>query len=485
MLNSTMRWTGVAVALIGFSVATGAPARAAGLAILRPHEGDTVRETVRVEVSASSIPHNGFASLFIDGLFRVAEAPPLNAHKPISFRWDTKATLPDTSLTEAQRTVQDGEHAIEVRTYSADGRMAERAAVNVRVANRLPIRMGQPIYLAYRFRVGDATKYAFSYDLKASGVQNGPGGGPSALPDIIYREFTKITAFVEDVDAGKAFMRERRDNPITISFGDVAQSVPVDESSRYFTLMPNGRGILSSAMIREKRVPLYNQMLLPAHSVRVGQSWRGAVKIWGGAFATGAIAFPCTNTLEAVEWEHGVPTARIKCVYQGKGKLTNPYAGIQDGLIEVKGTSIFNFAPSSGKVVRAVHDMEGTLKVDTNTSTSPGGSTAPGYGGPGGPPGYGGPGGYGEKGGGPPGYSGAPPGYGGASGAPGGPPGYGGAAPGYGGPGGAPGGPPGYGGPGAYGTPGYDPTANQGGPIPGVPIYQTYSLKIHAVSTVI
>ena len=42
------------------------------LAILRPHEGDTVRETVRVEVPATSIPPNGFASLFIDGLFRVA-----------------------------------------------------------------------------------------------------------------------------------------------------------------------------------------------------------------------------------------------------------------------------------------------------------------------------------------------------------------------------------------------------------------------------
>src|SRR5207245_9542972 len=137
---------------------------------------------VRVEVPAASIPHNGFASLFIDGLFRVAEAPPLNAHKPISFRWDTKATLPDTSLTEAQRTVQDGEHAIEVRTYSADGRMAERAAVNVRVANRLPIRRGQPIYLGYKFRVGEATKYAYTYDLKASGVQNTAGTGPQHPP---------------------------------------------------------------------------------------------------------------------------------------------------------------------------------------------------------------------------------------------------------------------------------------------------------------
>jgi hypothetical protein len=475
MRNSTRRWTGPAVALIGLAVAVGAPAHAAGLAILRPHDGDTVRETVKVEVAAASIPPNGFASLFVDGLFRVAEAPPLSAHKPTTFRWDTKATLQDTSLTEAQRTVQDGEHVLEVRTYSADGKMAERAAVNVRVANRLPIRPGQPIYLAYRFRPGDATKYAFTYDLKAAGVQNNPGSGPAALPEINYREFTKVTAFVEDIDAGKAFMRERRDSPVTISFGDVAQSVPVDESSRYYTMSPTGRAVMSSAMTREKRVPLYNQMLLPVHSVRVGQSWRGVVKIWGGAFATGDIEFPCTNTLEAVEWEHGVPTARIKSVYQGKGKLTNPYAGIQDGLIEVKGTSIFNFAPSSGKVVRAVHDMEGTLKVDTNASTSPGASTTPGYGGgPGGAPGYGG---------GPGGGPGAS--YDSKGGAPGGAPGYGG-GPG----GGAPGGAPGYGGgpgggPGSYGTPGYDPTANQGGPIPGVPIYQTYSLKIHAVSTVI
>src|SRR5712692_4701046 len=138
MLVPTMRWTGAAVALIGLAVATGTPARAAGLALLRPHEGDVVRETVKVEVPAAALPPNGFASLFIDGLFHVAEARARHSsHKPITFRWDTKATLPDTSLTEAQRSIQDGEHVVEVRTYTDDGRMAERAAVNVRVANRL------------------------------------------------------------------------------------------------------------------------------------------------------------------------------------------------------------------------------------------------------------------------------------------------------------------------------------------------------------
>src|SRR5947209_14920217 len=341
--------SGLTVALIGLALAGGTPARAAGLSLVRPHEGDTVRETVKVVVPRSSIPPNGFASLFIDGMFRVAQAPPANSRKPLSFLWDTKATLTDTSLPAAQRTVQDGEHQVEVRTYTDDGRMAERAAINVKVANRLPIQKGAPVYLGYKFRPGDATKYIYTYDLKAAGVQNNPGSGPAALPEINYKEFTKVTAFVEDVEGGKAFMRERRTSPITISYGDVAQSVPVDESSRYFTLFPTGFLERSSAMIREKRTPLYNQLFLPARSVRVGQTWRGAVKIWGGAFATGSVALPAVNTLEAVEWEHGVPTARIKSTYQGKAKLNNQYAGIQDGIMDIKGTSTFFFAPSSGK----------------------------------------------------------------------------------------------------------------------------------------
>src|SRR5262245_39476763 len=306
-MRRVVGWARPGVAMIGLALAAGGPARASGLSLVRPHEGDTVREKVRVVVPRSAIPPNGFASLFIDGVFRVAQAPAPNSQKPLSFLWDTKAILSDTSLPAAQRSVQDGEHVIEVRTYTDDGRMAERAAINVKVANKLPISKGSPIFLGYRFRPGDATKYVFTYDLKASGVQNNPGSGPAALPEINYKEFTKVTAFVEDVEGGKAFMRERRASPITISYGDVAQSVPVDESSRYFTLFPTGFLERSTAMIREKRTPLYNQLFLPARSIRVGQSWRGAVKIWGGAFATSVVALPAVNTLEAVEWEHGVP----------------------------------------------------------------------------------------------------------------------------------------------------------------------------------
>jgi hypothetical protein len=477
-MRTLIGWMGAA-ALAGLALATVTPARAAGLTLLRPKDGDTVRETVKVVVPRSSIPPNGFASLFIDGLFRVAQTTTPGSSKPVTFFWDTKAKLPDPNLPENKRVVEDGEHAVEVRTYTDDGRMAERTSVNVNVANRVPIRKGQPIYLGYRFKVGDSTKYSYTYDLKAAGTQNAAGAGPTTLPEINYKEFSKLALFVEDVNAGEAFMRERRFSPVTVSYGDVPQSVPIDESSRYFEARPNGNTIPSSAMTREKRTPFFGPVYLPARSVPVGASWRGPVMIWGGAFSTNPMVLMATNTLEAVEWEHGVPTARIKSTYKGKEKISNSFAGIPSAQIEVTGTSTFYYAPSSGKIVRAVHEMDGKLLIDTNQAGAGGGS--PGYGGPGGAPGYGGGApGYGGPPGGSPGYGGPPGGAPGYS-APGGAPGYAtpGGPPGY---GGGPGGAPGYGGPGGGSV--YDPSANAGGPIPGVPVYATYSLKIRAVATV-
>jgi hypothetical protein len=477
-MRTLIGWTGAAAALAGLALAAGAPARAAGLTLLRPKDGDTVRETVKVVVPKGSIPSNGFASLFVDGMFRVAQAPAQGSSKPLTFYWDTKAKLPDPNLPENKRVVEDGEHAVEVRTYTDDGRVAERVSVNVNVANRVPIRKGQPIYLGYRFKVGDATKYSYTYDLKASGTQNAAGAGPTTLPEINYKEFSKLALFVEDVNGGEAFMRERRFSPVTVSYGDVPQAVPIDDSSRYFAARPNGNTIASSAMTREKRTPFFGPVYLPARSVPVGASWRGPVMIWGGAFSTNPMVLMATNTLEAVEWEHGVPTARIRSTYKGKEKISNSFAGIPAAQIEVTGTSLFYYAPSSGKIVRATHEMEGKLLIDTNQTGAGGGS--PGYGAPGGAPGYGGPGGA-------PGYGGPPGGTPGYGGPPGGAPGYGGppgGAPGYGG-GAGPGGAPGYGGsPGYGGGSVYDPSANAGGPIPGVPVYATYSLKIRAVATI-
>jgi hypothetical protein len=309
--------------------------------------------------------------------------------------------------------------------------------------------------------------------MKATGTQS--AGAQATVPDINYKEFSKVALVVEDINQGVAFMRERRLSPVTVSYGDASQAVPISDSSRYFSALPNGNTIPSTAMAREKRVPFFGPLYLPARSVRVGASWRGPIMVWGGAYSTDPITMMATHTLEAMEWEHGVPTARIRSTYKGKQKVENGFANIPEAEIEVSGTSIFHFAPSKGKVVRAVHELDGTLRIDANQAPAggaPGGSPgygAPGYGGPGGPPG--GAPGYGGPPGGAPGYGGPPGGAPGYGGPPGGAPGYG-----------APGGAAPYGG--AGGAPIYDPAANQGGPIPGVPIYATYGLKIRAVATV-
>ena len=97
-MRTLIGWTGAAAALAGLTLAAGTPARAAGLTLLRPKDGDTVRETVKVVVPKGSIPPNGFASLFVDGMFRVAQAPIQGSSKPVTFYWDTKAKLPDNPV---------------------------------------------------------------------------------------------------------------------------------------------------------------------------------------------------------------------------------------------------------------------------------------------------------------------------------------------------------------------------------------------------
>src|SRR5947209_15122979 len=88
MMAQSMRGTGAALALAGLIAAAGMPARAAGLALIQPRDGATVREKVKVMVPASAIPANGFASLYVDGLFHVAQAPAANSRKPLTFLWD-------------------------------------------------------------------------------------------------------------------------------------------------------------------------------------------------------------------------------------------------------------------------------------------------------------------------------------------------------------------------------------------------------------
>jgi hypothetical protein len=463
---------GMTAALIGL---LGAAEAGAALRIASPANGATVREKVRVSISRSAVPTNGFVALYVDGRFVMAQSPPRNPSQPISLVWNTKEKLAETSGGE-QPEIKDGRHTIEVRTYNNAGDLVERAQVAVLVDNNLEVRSGQPVSLAYKFRVGDTTAYNHRVEIEAAPTSGAGSVAPGTSGQLKLVENATFKVFIEDFVGGEAFVRERKNSPVIVSVNEQRQPVPVDESSRYYDMDVQGNVGRTKAMERDRRQPIVNTIRLPGRSVRVGETWTAPVRIALGNFVPEQIVVSgATNKLEGVVWSNGRPAARIVSTYEGTAKLSLVSMGVPTGDYKYKGKSVILFAPSLGKVLRATHELEGDLTIDLLqqqlNQTGPGsGGFAPSLGGGYGPPGLGGPpggipGGYGSPGGyGPPGASG-----------PGAPPGGGGYPGGYGAPGGYPGG---YGAPGGgYGAPGaYDPSGYGGSVAPQTT--QTYKTKV-------
>jgi hypothetical protein len=460
----------------------------AALRITSPRNGATVREKVRVTVPRSAVPGSGFVALYVDGRFVAAQSPPRGANQPVSLVWNTKEKLAETAGAEKAE-IRDGRHTLEVRTYSNAGDIDERAQISVIVDNNLEVRKGQPVSLAYRFRVGDTTPYNHRVEIEATPTSGAGAAAPGTTAQLKLVENATFKVFVEDVLSGEAFMREKRNSPVIVAVNEQRQPVPVDVSSRYYEMDAVGNVARTKAMERERRQAIVNVIRLPGRSVKVGETWRGPLRIALGNFVPEQLVANATNKLEGIVWSNGRPAARIVSSYEGNVKLSLVNLGVPTGDYKYKGKSTILFAPSLGKVLSANHELEGDLTIDllqqqyNQTGPNSSGGFAPSLGGYGGAPG----GGYGVSFG-PPGASGpgGPPG-----GVPGGyPGGYG--APGASGPGGPPGGAPGgypggYGAPGGYpggyGSPGgYDPSGYGGSTAPQTT--QTYKTNINVTLAV-
>jgi hypothetical protein len=468
-------------------LAASLPASAA-LRILKPANGSTVREKVQVVVPRADVPQSGFVALYVDGRFIVAQSPSRNPSQPLALAWNTKGKLPESVGGEPAE-ITDGTHTLEVRSYNNAGDLLESRKITVRVDNDLAVRRGQPILLAYRFRVGDITPYNHRVEVVATPTSGAVTVSPGTTAEMKLVENAGFKVFVEDVVDGKAFMRERRESPVLVSLNDQRTPYPVDSSSRYFDMDRTGQVDRTLAMERERRHALVNVIRLPGRSVRVGESWRSPVRISMGDFIPGPLVVTAKHTLSGVVWAYGRPAAKIVSTYEGNVKIALANLGIPTGDFKYKGKSTTLFAPSVGRVLRATHELDGDLTIDLlqqqgnqvgpvagGFAPSLGGGVGAGYGAPGGR-GYGAPSGAGGSPYAPPG---ATPGYGppggGYGGPPGGSPGYGPPGGGYGGPPGAGGYPGGYGGyPGSYG--GTDPGAYGG--TPAQPTTQTYKTKIN------
>jgi len=143
--------------------------------VLRPRNGATVREIVRIQVPRAAVGEAAYLSIFIDDRFRVGvEKPGTPAtSKPqrrgdleftpstITFLWDTKEPDPSPLIrNDAERLAKDGPHTIEVVALGSKGKIIGSQRITVNLANQSGlVAPASGIPLDYKFSVGDLVRY--------------------------------------------------------------------------------------------------------------------------------------------------------------------------------------------------------------------------------------------------------------------------------------------------------------------------------------
>lgn len=430
------RWSAWALALAAtgfwvFEMASGARSaqqdNRAHLTIASPKDNASVRETVRVLVPKAAVPDEGFISVYVDGRFRAAVAPPPAptvtdpkatpaAPAPfITYEWDTKRAEGDSLMTPPQLAAltADGPHVLEVRSYDQHGAQVDSARVGVMVKNKIDVAPNTLVELRYGppdpDRRGQALWYdEHNVDFKAeAGFRGASTVAGSGYNSLNHKENSTYLLSIEDSGPFEMFMRERREPIIRLTRDNVPELVKLDSSSIYYTMDRKGSVEPSNAMKRSSREAFIDILELPGKKMPLNSpAFKTNVKVSLGTYIPTLIKInDAQATLDGMEWEAGEKTVKIKVTYNsGKYPVTVLDAGIKDADFTLQsGTSTIYFAPALRRVVRADHDILGTMKVPVTqlspTNPNAGGGFSEGApGAPGGPmmgPGMMGPGGSG------------------------------------------------------------------------------------------
>ena len=165
--------------LIGAAVVSTAARAQVPFQIIRPENGATVRESVRIHMARRALEDAGvkYLSFSIDGKFREAVAVlPLTAKAPlvhsdavevntqtVALLWNTKLPPADTEGAKNGGNtlgVEDGPHTVEIIAQAADGRRLGVQTLTLNVQNRGGLQIpADGLAMNYRFQLGDTSKY--------------------------------------------------------------------------------------------------------------------------------------------------------------------------------------------------------------------------------------------------------------------------------------------------------------------------------------
>ncbi|MBX3111968.1 MAG: hypothetical protein KF857_08160 [Fimbriimonadaceae bacterium] len=409
----------IAMGLMGMAMAQGT------FTIRRPLDGSTVRETVKVRVPKNSIPESGYLGVVVNGKFLEAVMPEEEGQDYV-YDLDTKA-----------RGIPDGPMNIELVLYQdmGEGRKPQvlnRSSVRVTLDNHTSIAVSEEgRRLRYKFKPGSEWVYNIKEQVSYAQVtqaQAALGSRPfeTVLRDEDLRLLFAVDNSYSDSDGKEGLIRMQplptkgKDYAMLTVRGDAEPRKVMDYEMQpvYMRITDTGREVFGSMPTyfpmegtagEAYRIDLFALLplpVLPTKAVKPGDVWQGTFLL--GAYDLDKIneidkltqALPGRATFEGVEWQHGIPCAKLRTqVAVGAKDLKDvSNLGLQQGQANsVKVESLVWLAMDRGLVIRQELNVTQESLVEVAVSSGVGGGT--GFGGPsGGPAGLSGAGGAGRGG---------------------------------------------------------------------------------------
>lgn len=371
--------------------------------IRRPVDGSKVRETVKVRIPKNSIPEGGYIGILVNGKFLEAVVPDVEGDDYV-YNLNTK-----------ERKLADGPMTVEAVLYfytQGAPMVLNRSSVNVTLDNSASLINTNPDGFSLRYRFTPGREYTYNRSQQSvvsivsqAQAQLGSRAAEIASPPINVRYLIahhnnygnegliRIQALPEkgkdyawlnvvgatepqryrDFEMHPIFMR------ITNTGREVFTSLP--------TFFPWEGGSVDA---RTDLFALFPPPILPSRKVAVGDSWQAAIPIpqlelekqhEQDKYILNQVA---RGTLEAVEWEQGIPCAKIRTELslgaddlKGLGSLD----GVEGETQNLKIESIQWFALDRGILIREELRQTSEQLVEVGGSGGAGGGAGRGDGG--------------------------------------------------------------------------------------------------------
>lgn len=391
--------------------------------IRRPADGSKVREVVSVRIPKNSIPEGGYLGILVNGKFLEAVVPDVEGADYV-YKLDTK-----------KRKLADGPLTIEAVLYlyrEGAPMVINRSSVNVTLDNSTSINASRPDGFSLRYKFTPGREYIYNHKthstialISQAQAQLGSRAAEIDLGEenvrylIAHENVYKTSTGTQGLIRMQALPDKGKDSAMLIVQGETEAKKYMDYEMHpiFMRITDTGREVFTSMPVyfpmagtsgeaaRFDLFALFPLAVMPGKKVAVGDIWEAAIPIPDLDLdnrherQTYVTNFGGRGVLEGVEWEQGIPCAKIRTELSvGARDLKNfgNLNGVEGEAQNLKYEAVQWFAIDRGILIK--EEVRQTMEVLVEVGAPAAGGAAGGSGGTGrnsgrGPMGAGGAGG--------------------------------------------------------------------------------------------